>query len=78
MQTKKLFPILFLAILSMVVWQGCTKTDVQKGSIEFGMNTLAEDWFLCMLRIGAHPFPIVFHFQMKQVSILFDTIHHTQ
>ncbi len=43
MQTKKLFPILFLAILSMVVWQGCTKTDVQKGSIEFGMNTLAED-----------------------------------
>ena len=43
MKSKKLFPILFLAILSMIVWQGCSKTEVQKGSVEFGMNPLAED-----------------------------------
>lgn len=43
MNKKKLFPILILAMLSTIAWQGCTETEVQKGSVEFGMNPLADD-----------------------------------
>ncbi len=42
MKTKISFPIFMLVILSMMTWQGCTKTDIQKGSLDFGMNPLVE------------------------------------
>lgn len=42
MKMKRFFPIFFLAITAMLGWQGCTKTEIQHGSIDFGMNPLVE------------------------------------
>ncbi len=43
MKIKNLLPIYIFVILSMAGWQGCTKTEVQKGTIDFGMNPLVEE-----------------------------------
>ncbi|MFC2129278.1 hypothetical protein ACFLQX_00705 [Bacteroidota bacterium] len=42
MKTRRFSSISMLFILSMMVWQGCTKTEVHQGSIDFGMNPLIE------------------------------------
>lgn len=42
MKTNRFFPLYMLVVMSMLAWQGCTKTEVHQGTIDFGMNTLIE------------------------------------